>query len=408
MDALEWRCGAFPCGGVGAARHIHQRGRHDVWMLVHTRHVGQCDEFSGIDHCDVCRRQLWRRDRRDNRQPIRADRRFRQSDGPQLNLQVGSSWAITQPATADNPIASYTIDPTFTLTKVPLAAAPANLTNGLLPGVSAQVTAVSANPASATITLANSATFTVTPSPTATYQGITGFSALTANEIVNMDLAIQPDGSSAATRVEVDDPASVYANIELVRHRVIPRWEPTACKPRSRKVARISSSSRSARVCCSGTPAPRSTSRARSRTSRTCRSRPISTIKQRHARAKPLGIGIRDRRQSEPPGCPGARLARAANAEWHGAVDDHAERIRGVHRIARGIRSFSGDAAKCRCVLGAGYKAHDGHRLRRHQHSISNTGMVEQGQVLRFRGVVFNDNGVLQMDCNEVLDGVTE
>jgi hypothetical protein len=34
--------------------------------------------------------------------------------------------------------------------------------------------------------------------------------------------------------------------------------------------------------------------------------------------------------------------------------------------------------------------------------------MVEQGQGLRFRGVVFNDNGALQMDCNEVLDGVTE
>lgn len=36
------------------------------------------------------------------------------------------------------------------------------------------------------------------------------------------------------------------------------------------------------------------------------------------------------------------------------------------------------------------------------------SGIIGQGSLARFRGVIFNDNGVARMDCQEILDGVPE
>jgi hypothetical protein len=37
-----------------------------------------------------------------------------------------------------------------------------------------------------------------------------------------------------------------------------------------------------------------------------------------------------------------------------------------------------------------------------------NTGSIAVGSVLRFNGLVFNDNGTLRMDCAQINDGVAE
>jgi hypothetical protein len=323
-----------------------------------------------------------------------------------LNLQVGSSWAITQPATADNPIASYTIDPTFTLTKVPLAAAPANLTNGLLPGVSAQVTAVSANPASATITLANSATFTVTPSPTATYQGITGFSALTANEIVNMDLAIQPDGSFAATRVEVDDPASVYANIG---------WYVTAYSP----LGTYGLQTTQPEGCPNFVQFPECQGLLLWDASTTFNvSGQITNVSN-----LPFSPDFNNSSATPAQNLSGSVYGTGGNQNLPDAqvLTLEPQTLNGTVQSMTTQNGFA--------VYTVSLAAYDLFPVTQQNvgaylvpvtnptmvtvyadtnTQFLNTGMVEQGQVLRFRGVVFNDNGALQMDCNEVLDGVTE
>jgi len=36
------------------------------------------------------------------------------------------------------------------------------------------------------------------------------------------------------------------------------------------------------------------------------------------------------------------------------------------------------------------------------------TDSIGVGSVVRFRGVIFNDDGVLRMDCQQILDGVAE
>jgi hypothetical protein len=37
-----------------------------------------------------------------------------------------------------------------------------------------------------------------------------------------------------------------------------------------------------------------------------------------------------------------------------------------------------------------------------------NTNPLAQGSLLRFNGLLFNDNGTLRMDCGKVNDGVAE
>jgi hypothetical protein len=57
-------------------------------------------------------------------------------------------------------------------------------------------------------TYPDGATFAVATNTSTVYQGVGNFSALAAGMIANLDLAIQSDGSLLATRIEVDDPAA--------------------------------------------------------------------------------------------------------------------------------------------------------------------------------------------------------
>jgi hypothetical protein len=118
-----------------------------------------------------------------------------------LNLQVSQSYTLD--ATA-NP-ATYTISPVFTLTPISIAAEPTNETNGKVTGVNAQITSVGADGKSLTAQTTAGVPLNLSLNASTTYQGIEGFSALATNSLVNFDAAIQSDGSLLVTRVEVDD-----------------------------------------------------------------------------------------------------------------------------------------------------------------------------------------------------------
>jgi hypothetical protein len=109
--------------------------------------------------------------------------------------------------------ATYTISPTFTLSPLSISAEPTNETNGKIAGIFSQVMAVNADANSFTVQTTNGAPFTMKSDATTKYQGIAGLSALAAEQVVNLDAAIQADGSLLATRVEVDDPNTPAAVI---------------------------------------------------------------------------------------------------------------------------------------------------------------------------------------------------
>jgi hypothetical protein len=144
-----------------------------------------------------------------------------------LNLQVPQSYTLTGSGCTlgggggpPNPC-SYTISPVFTLTPIQIDAVPTNTQNGLETGIIAVVDSVSGSSFTADTTDAAAVTFST--SPATQYQGIAGLSSLKASMPVQIDTAIHPDGSLLATRVEADDPTAPYWGFGLVQS-TYPPW----------------------------------------------------------------------------------------------------------------------------------------------------------------------------------------
>jgi hypothetical protein len=127
-----------------------------------------------------------------------------------LDLQASASVTVPTQGSGQPP---YSITPTFKLTVV----APASQSQVQVKGVDGLVSSINSGNNSLSLMIAygfnnpvypDGATFTVATNTSTVYQGVGNFSALATGMITNMDLAIQSDGSLLATRVEVDDPAA--------------------------------------------------------------------------------------------------------------------------------------------------------------------------------------------------------
>lgn len=128
-----------------------------------------------------------------------------------LILQVPQSYTLI--GTGATPPATYTISPVFTLSAIPISSQPTNELNGKIAGLEAQITSINLSTSSLVIQTPDGIPMNINSSSGTAYQGIASFSSLTPGMLVNMDLAIQPDASLLATRVEVDDPAAPMVSI---------------------------------------------------------------------------------------------------------------------------------------------------------------------------------------------------
>ena len=137
--------------------------------------------------------------------------------GLTLSLDVSKSLAMTNPTIPS--LAKYTGAPTFELTAFPITDESTTPLNGKCIGLAGQITALSANFATLTLTgdgitsiangylngYATGASFPITLNSSTQYQGIASVSGLAVGTFVNADLALEPDASYAATRIEVQD-----------------------------------------------------------------------------------------------------------------------------------------------------------------------------------------------------------
>jgi hypothetical protein len=119
-----------------------------------------------------------------------------------LNLQVSQSATFSS---CDLTQATYTNTPTFNLAPVAVSSQPTSVANGKENGVDGLISSVSATGNQFGLTTADGTTLSFNIDSSTVYQGVPGFSALAPGMAVNMDAAIQSDGSLLATRVEVDD-----------------------------------------------------------------------------------------------------------------------------------------------------------------------------------------------------------
>ena len=122
--------------------------------------------------------------------------------GLSLDLQVGQSATFSS---CNLEGATYSITPTFNLSPVAVSSQPTNVENGKESGIDGQISSVSTSGNGFSLVTADGAALSVNTSGSTVYQGISDFSALVAGMPVDMDAAVQPDGSLLATRVAVED-----------------------------------------------------------------------------------------------------------------------------------------------------------------------------------------------------------
>jgi len=130
------------------------------------------------------------------------------SMGLSLDLQVAQSAIYSSCYTGGAD--PYAITPTFNLTPVAFSTQPTNPENGKVAGLMGQITAIGTNSFTVSISEGDASPRSVSMNSGSgtLYQGVSGFSALTVGTFVDMDAAIQPDGL-LATRVGVEDPSAV-------------------------------------------------------------------------------------------------------------------------------------------------------------------------------------------------------
>ncbi len=132
--------------------------------------------------------------------------------GLALDLQVAPSLVLPNCVTtvSDTP----PITPVFNLTPVTIAAQPTNSANGMATGLHGLIASVAASGTSFSVTAADGPIWQVSASGSTVFQGVSGASQLAAGMPVDMDAAVQLDGSLLATRVTIYDtnPANLSAS----------------------------------------------------------------------------------------------------------------------------------------------------------------------------------------------------
>lgn len=129
-----------------------------------------------------------------------------------LDMQVSSS-AVFPTCWTTPPFAGFSMAPTFNLTPLILSSSPTNSGNGKVSGLTATVASVGTTPSTLTLTIAGGTsgtrTLSMSSNSATVFQGLSGASALSLGMFLNVDGAIQSDGSLLATRIEVEDSSAI-------------------------------------------------------------------------------------------------------------------------------------------------------------------------------------------------------
>jgi hypothetical protein len=100
---------------------------------------------------------------------------------------------------------TFSITPTFNVAPLAILSAPTNVENGKENDINGQITSVNESGNGFTLITTGGSVLAVNTNASTVFQGIAGLSALVPEMAVDMDAAIQSDGSLLATRVAVED-----------------------------------------------------------------------------------------------------------------------------------------------------------------------------------------------------------
>lgn len=124
--------------------------------------------------------------------------------GLKLDLETSQSFSLT----SVGPPAVYTITPVFNLTPVSFSSQSANQKNTELHGLDGRIASINPAAKSFGITTPDGSALSINSDGSTAFQGIDNLSALTVGMFADMDMAIQMDGSLLASRITVEDPSA--------------------------------------------------------------------------------------------------------------------------------------------------------------------------------------------------------
>ena len=129
-----------------------------------------------------------------------------------LDMQVSNSAPF--PACYSNPpFTGFSLTPTFDLTPFALSVSPTDSGNGKLSGPDSEVASVGMGGTSLTLTIAGgpfgTRTLSASSNNETVFQGVSGAADLSPGMFLNVDGAIQSDGSLLATRIALEDSSAI-------------------------------------------------------------------------------------------------------------------------------------------------------------------------------------------------------
>jgi hypothetical protein len=320
--------------------------------------------------------------------------------GLSLNLQVSKSFTI------DAAAGTSTIDPVFTLTPVTIAAQPTDETNGKVTVIDAEVSSVGTDGKTLTAQTGNTgATLTIVSSADTVFQGIAGFSALTPNLLFSFDAAIQSDGTLIATRIEVDDPTAVAGVAGPFSFPVIaPGFFTTIT------LEEDGCTNANVPFCLQTYLQSGSVFQVSGEfTNLTSLPFQATFTAANFLQGQNVLItsnGIPDQ-QSTATATTITLLPQTLNGMVTSVANDSGFTVYTVtlapYDLIPVLQNFTSDTPPPHLTNPTTISVYVDTNTR-----MLNTGTVAAGSLIRFRGLIFDDNGTLRMDAGEIYDGVTE
>jgi hypothetical protein len=340
------------------------------------------------------------------------------SMGLELNLQVSKSTNFSTCGSMVNGAIPFAVTPAFDVTPISLAAQPTNVTNGRATGLRGTVATLSAGGTSFSVTgefgsefgsTSNSPTWQVSSNSSTAFQGITAAMQLAVGMPVDMDTSIQPDGTLLATRVAVYDTNTTNLSYSIGQGSAVAAGTPyTAAAPLIDTVA----------IQAQGPDFAGSNGGFGDYTSANA----IFQISGQMANVSALPFTANFNATNVVPGQNIFASTHAANTGYLPA-STFTLLPQTINGTVTAVSSSGGFMTYT--VSLAAYDLFPNLAVQAGQTTLLtnpgsvvvyadnntqtlNTAAPAVGSVLRFNGLVFNNNGTLSMDCAQIADGVAE
>jgi len=327
-----------------------------------------------------------------------------------LNLVVSPSQgaAVCDGLYADQPPSpAETIIPAFNLTGYAATGQPANTDNVKETNLIGVVSAITVNGSGFSVTATDGPAWSVATNDSTVFQGVSGLSILAAGMPVNFDAALQADGSLLASRVEVTDTNTTNLTILRGPSVYLSAAEPEMGLFITQSAGPLFAGSEAEGTWTFGFGAD--TSFQVSAQLSNLSSLPFSPVFNAGNIVAGQGVYISTHAAAFPdaPDLVAATTVTLVAQTINGTVTDVSS-AGSFSTYTVALASYATFAALAQQAGQTTILANPGSVVVYVDGNTRtlNTAPLAVGSLLRFNGLVFNDNGTLRMDCAEVSDGV--